>query len=324
MNKSYKPQSILAPIIDDFITEKRALGFPYKTTAKILYDFDYYCHFKKLASYNISRDFLEEWLTQSETEGQGYRMRRVSASKVLLEYMASHGYDVYIPHDFSTREKRVPHILCQEEITAFFQEVDAYKPANKRYYRLANEYKVLFRLIITCGLRNSEACGLLAKNIDLDKGIITILNGKGNKDRLVHMANDLRELCMEYYAYICAELGFLSKWFFPSSNPSEPLSEQCIDVKFNELWRKTSFSTCCNNKPTVQDLRHTFVTMRINKWIEDGVDIKVMLPYLSKHLGHKSPKETHYYYHLAKEAFQIIRQYDKTTDLVIPEVSDHA
>lgn len=321
MHKSYKSQSIISSYIDDFIMEKRSMGYSYKTSEKILYNFDYYCFKNNLSSTVIKRDFLDEWLTQSDTESLSYKARRISSVRVFLQYMASLGHDVYIPHDFSTSEKRAPHILCDEEVTAFFHVVDNYKPSSKRYYRLANEYKVLFRMIITCGLRNSEASCLPLKNVDFKSGKITILNSKGKKDRLVYMADDFACLCIEYYEYLVKNLKRVPEWLFPALNYTEPLSPECVDAKFNEFWRKTSYAKCCNNKPTVQDLRHTFVTKRINKWIEDGIDIGVMLPYLSKFLGHKSSKDTYYYYHLAKDAFRIIKARDTTTNQVIPEVT---
>ena len=59
---------------------------------------------------------------------------------------------------------------------------------------------------------------------------------------------------------------------------------------------------------------------RINSWILEGIDINVMFTYLSKYLGHKDPDESYYYYHLVSDAFRIIRQKDKTSDEVIPEV----
>lgn len=45
-----------------------------------------------------------------------------------------------------------------------------------------------------------------------------------------------------------------------------------------------------------------------------------MLPYLSRYLGHKSPDETYYYYHLVEKAFDTIREKDTVSGKVIPEV----
>jgi len=51
-----------------------------------------------------------------------------------------------------------------------------------------------------------------------------------------------------------------------------------------------------------------------------GLDIGKMIAYLSKYLGHKTPSETFYYYHLVKKAFAIIKEKDTVSSRVIPEV----
>ena len=51
-----------------------------------------------------------------------------------------------------------------------------------------------------------------------------------------------------------------------------------------------------------------------------GLDLNVLMPYLSKFLGHKSPDETFYYYHQVLEAFRVIREKDTVAKSVIPEV----
>ena len=87
------------------------------------------------------------------------------------------------------------------------------------------------------------------------------------------------------------------------------------------FWAKTKFCFSCNNKPTVHDLRFTFVTDRINLWVLQGKNAELMMPYLQKHLGHKSIQESYYYYHTSRQLFDAIRSRDKTADVVIPEVA---
>lgn len=82
----------------------------------------------------------------------------------------------------------------------------------------------------------------------------------------------------------------------------------------------TKCSAECDRPPTPHCLRHTFVVDRINSWILNNIDINVMMPYLSKYLGHKSPDETFYYYHMVDEAFKIVNIKDTIAKKVIPEV----
>lgn len=88
-------------------------------------------------------------------------------------------------------------------------------------------------------------------------------------------------------------------------------------------WNATPYAKNCDSTPTVHCLRHSFVVKRMNLWMEEGIALKEMLPFLSRYLGHQSTDDTFYYYHQVSEAFQIIRDKDKTSDFVIPEVNDH-
>ena len=212
--------------------------------------------------------------------------------------------------------------MDDEDIQAFFQQVDAYeyRSVKKTFNRLSWEYKVMFKLIYCCGLRNSEACELEFRNIDTVHGIITIIHSKGDKDRLVYLANDLREVCDNYKKQLIYELGTEPQWFFPGNSPEKHIIKTSVDRKFNEIWNRTEKSHDCIKKPTVHCLRYGFVIKRMNQWMENDVDFKVMMPYLSHYLGHKSPKETYYYYHQVEESFRTIRRKDRIAADVIPEV----
>jgi len=80
--------------------------------------------------------------------------------------------------------------MSDEDIREFFIRVDLYESDApvKAFERLATEYKVLFRLMYCCSLRNNEACTLRLADVDTDSGALTIIHSKGNKDRIVHLA----------------------------------------------------------------------------------------------------------------------------------------
>jgi integrase len=113
------------------------------------------------------------------------------------------------------------------------------------------------------------------------------------------------------------------EWFFPGWYPDRPIRRTSLDKKFAELWRKTPFANKVDKKPTVQSLRHTFVVNKMNEWMEAGVDIGVMMPYLSRYLGHSSISETQYYFHAIEQAFPVVRRNDTVAQRVIPEVETY-
>src|ERR1035438_2112012 len=59
---------------------------------------------------------------------------------------------------------------------------------------------VLFRLLLGCGLRISEALGLRLGDTDLDNGILVIRKSKFNKDRLIPLSDSLLAVLREYSA----------------------------------------------------------------------------------------------------------------------------
>ena len=323
MSERNQFNSILAPFIHGLLEEKKALGFLYDTEEMILARFDRYCIENKVEEQGVTREFLNNWCLQSQTEGLSNQRKRITVVRQLMLYMISMGEMVYLPKFTGRKETVLPHIFTLDELLSFFEEVDGYIPLTNRREdrRMGNEYRVLFRLLYCCGLRNSEGCGIAKDQVDLENGILTILDSKGNKDRLVYVSEDLLLLCKEYYNYLCTDLNSEPRWFFPGKNPEFPLRNTSVDRVFNRFWAKTKFSSSCNNKPTVHDLRFTFVTDRINLWVLQGKNTELMMPYLQKYLGHKSIQESYYYYHTSRQLFDAIRSRDKTADVVIPEVA---
>lgn len=315
--------SILAPYIEGLIKEKRANGYKYDTEIAILARFDKYCVDKGLNELNITKDFMDDWMMKSDSEGNFNQGKRISCVRQVLKYMASLGIPVYLPENFCHFKRALPHIFDSNEIKAFFDVLDKKRPPYNRpaTVRLHVEYRLIFRTFCCCGLRNSEVLKLKNSDVDLDNGILTIRDSKGNKDRLVYLPAKLYDSFLNYRKWMLYNFQFNSEWFFPSYNPDKPFPASSMDRVFNETWMATPFCNC-TNKPTVHDFRFTFVVKRLNKWAEEGVDLGVMLPYLSRYLGHKTVKETLYYYFLVEQAYSTIEKKDTIANSVIPEAND--
>lgn len=320
--RNYAYTSILAPYIEGFIAEKRSLGFIYNSEAYELFRLDAYWNEKGFSDPCMSFEMLDEWLRAKPWEGKASHCRRVSATRLLAVYMNTLGIPAYAPLFKVGKDHNRVHIFSREEIKEIFRVIDSYVPnsINQADFRMAKEYPVMFRLYYCCGMRNNEACALETKDVDLTAGIITIRNGKNQKDRLIYLPDDLRKMAASYYRYLCHELGYSPRWFFPGRFPDRHVGKGQIDKRFRAFWAETASSAYCDKRPTPHCFRHAFVVNRINMWIEAGMDLDVMLPYLSKYLGHTDPQETFYYYHMVSDAFRILKGKDKSSSDVIPEV----
>jgi len=315
----YHYESAFAPYIEGLIRQKKADGFIYDYEAYILKTFDRFCLDNDYVAPLITRDIALKWAVQRKNEGINYRNQRVSILRQLSIYMNSMGIDSYIPRFLPSGAARVPHILNKEELQALFKVVDTYLPDGSKWQCFAMEYQVLFRLFYCCGLRLSEGCSIKKEDVDLENGILTIRQSKGRKDRLVYMADDLTVLCRKYLRKITS-LVPNTIWFFPGRTPDKHIKKTSVDKKFKQLWAMTPYAGKCDREPTVHALRHTFVVNKINAWMAEGISLEVMMPYLSRYLGHFGIKGTLYYYRQVSDAFRIVRQKDLVSDRVIPEV----
>lgn len=320
--RDYPYQSILAPYIRDYISEKRSLGYIYNVKGYQLYRFDQYWIRNAFDDVRLTPERLEEWICALPGESRSSHSSRIGAARGLAVYLNTLGIQCHVPLMNIGSDHRKIHLLDKTEIRELFLAVDTYVPHSITWsdYRMADEYPIMFRLYYCCGMRNDEVCSLKTSDIDLEKGIITIYDGKNNRDRLVYLPDDLRILADRYFRSLKKGLGYEPYWFFPGRDPDKHVPKTSIDRKFREFWHLTPSSKHCDKDPTPHSLRHSFVVDRLNRWILEGIDINVMFIYLSKYLGHKNPDESFYYYHLASDAFRIIRQKDTMSGDVIPEV----
>lgn len=323
MSKKNSFTSALGQNIATFIAEKRACGFKYVSAEWALKSLDKYWETQGYQDSYLTMETLDKWCEMKETEGAGHYHIRLSVTREFSKYLCGLGYSSYIPCIEIRYElhERIP--LSKKEIDELFWQIDR---INLRDYkntdcaRLSNEYPIIFRLLYLTGMRIEETCSLPMNQYDSECGIITIIDGKGNKDRLVYLADDMNVLCNEYVGYLRRTIKAEPLWLFPGRNHFEHMSVTTINGIFNRCWKKTPSAATRNQKPTVHDLRHTMVVNKINQWVEQGLSFEEMRPYLSTFLGHKTWRETLYYFHYSKEGSQNLHSVDKISKKVIPEV----
>ena len=288
--------SCFASDLELFVMKKQEAGFHYGSQVHILRQFDGFCAGQEISIPEVTRELVEAWLSSFKNCCAVTMSGKASAIRQFSLFLLANGKNAYIPGQKTHGKQRHIHVLSDEEIRALFVKIDQYSPRLNchSFNRLALEYRVLFRLLLCCGMRVSEARKLKKEDIDLVAGKVIIKNGKNNKDRMVYLPDDLRQLMISYSDRMRKEYNDWSLWFFPAK---------------------------CPDKPTVHSLRHTFVVKRMNLWMEEGVPLRSMLPYLSKYLGHKSVEDTFYYYHQVDTAFRIVRDKDKKSGVIIPEVA---
>jgi integrase/recombinase XerC len=146
--------------------------------------------------------------------------------------------------------RKAPQALERAEQNRLLRELEREGDARDR---------ALLRLMLSCGLRLSEACGLLAEDVSLEgrQGSVIVRRGKGGKWRELPLPPEARKALAEWLAER-ERKGIRSEWLFPGRDPSEPLSPSAAWRAVKKYaWR----ARIPGLKPHV--LRHTCATNMI-------------------------------------------------------------
>ena len=178
---------------------------------------------------------------------------------------------------FRTQPRRLPSVLSIEEVS----EVLAAAPGPGLKYRAA------LSISYGAGLRASEVCNLKVSDIDSDRMLIHVDEGKGGKDRKVMLSPDLLDLLREYWREARPE-----GWLFPGKPKITPISARQLGRSFNSAKHLVGIS-----KPaTLHTLRHSFAT----HLLEANVDVRV----IQVLLGHAKLSTTARYTHVATKTIR--------------------
>jgi site-specific recombinase XerD len=128
------------------------------------------------------------------------------------------------------------------------------------------------------GLRISEACQLQTGDIDAERGVIHVRNGKGGKERLVCLSPQLLKLLRLYWQ---AERP-AAPWMFTSRNGG-PLRRKSLGGALTQAAKRAGI----DKRVTPHTLRHCFAT----HLVEQGTELRV----IQVLLGHASIRSTTMY-----------------------------
>jgi integrase len=138
------------------------------------------------------------------------------------------------------------------------------------------------------------------EHVDLKRGVLTLLNAKHNKDRLVPMSESLTALC-GIYANEVLPAG--NEFFFPAPDGGK-LSETTVYSRFRDLLWKAGIPHNGRGKgPRVHDFRHSFAVHRLAEWSRNGIDVYTTVKILSVYLGHNDLSSTQDYLRLTADVF---------------------
>jgi len=296
-------RSPLQEHIQAMILQKQSLGYKYDSSARSLFKFDQFCVAYGCTEPHLSKELVQAWTQKRPNEAQATLQNRIIVVRQLAMYMNRLGIQAYVvPKNIMPKGPRyIPYIFSNEELAVIFKQADAchYRPeVPDRQWIMP----LLFRMLYGCGLRISEALHLKLRDVDLETGVLTILDGKFNKDRLVPLSKELLQRCHAYMKQVHT-FSDSDAYFFLAPN-GRAVTHNNVYKNFRKfLWKARISHGGWGKGPRIHDFRHTFSVHCLRRWVLEGKDLTAYLPILKTYLGHHSFSDTSQYLRLTAELY---------------------
>ena len=173
---------------------------------------------------------------------------------------------------FPRTERKLPVVLSPAEVLQFLSAITSLK------------YRAILMTAYAGGLRISEVTHLRVSDIDSERMVIRVEQGKGHKDRYVMLSEVLLQVLRRYW-----QAARPTTWLFLSSQQDHPISLSAVQRACQRAVRDASLS----KQVTVRMLRHCFAT----HLLEAGTNVRV----IQTLLGHSSVQTTQRYTHVSTQ-----------------------
>ena len=171
-------------------------------------------------------------------------------------------------------EKKEREYLTIEEMTRLLQSID---------------HPVIYAVVATisyAGLRISEVCGLKKADVDLQNMELFVHMGKGKKDRIIPISEELGKILLEY-----KEQSSYNKteYFFATAHSKGHISHQYVNQCIAKYVKVAGITKAIS----AHSLRHSYASALAT----NGCSVVA----IQKLLGHSSLKTTSVYTHASKQ-----------------------
>lgn len=210
----------------------------------------------------------------------GTVVNRVAALRFFfVKTLKRHQFREFLPYPRDRR--RLPTVLSLEEVARL---IDA---AGTRFRR------TLLMTLYATGMRRSELAHLKVSDIDSQRMIIRVVEGKGGKDRDLPLSPALLETLREYWRWRKPRL-----YLFPTPTRQhrldQPISDKTVWIACSDAAQRAGI----RKRVTPHTLRHSWAT----HLLEAGTDLRT----IQVLLGHGDLETTAQYLHLSQRHLQAV------------------
>ncbi len=188
------------------------------------------------------------------------------------------------------RPQRIPELLTRKEVAAILEVC------------INRKHRMLLTVCYGCGLRVSELVNLKVRDIDGERRLLRIDQGKGGKDRMVEIPETLLVQLRRYW-----QLFRPYEWLFPGADPTTALGI----TSAQKCFKASKCKARVDKVGGIHSLRHAYATHQLAA----GMPITK----LQHQLGHQDIRTTLRYVHWVPN----YQGGDTGTDLIADLEVDH-
>lgn len=228
----------------------------------------YLYHIKKWLKYyynNQTQENIIRHLYYLKKHGKSPEHMAVARASLLYYFKKVLKKEITIDIENPKRKIALPKPTSRENIIKLLKNTTNLK------------HRTLIELIYDTGLRRSEVIHLKWTDIDLINGEVRVNQGKGKKDRLIGLGNDMVQHLLDLKDAKPENNPYV---FWSQAKPISHISGRTVEAILENISKKAKL----DSKIKPHTLRHSFATHSL----EEGTDIRV----IQELLGHSSPKTT--------------------------------
>ncbi|MSU74944.1 MAG: integrase [Candidatus Magasanikbacteria bacterium] len=247
-------------------------GFSVKTIKSYLHYVGEFLRFANKDARSVSQADVRAYLEYLSSEDFSASTINTAYSALLFYFgkILYRRFFVNLPR--AKKEKHLPNVLSKAEVAKIIEVTENPK------------HNCIISLLYGTGVRVSELTHIKMRDVDLDRMILRVYQGKGKKDRQTIIPKALKEILLKQQ-----KLKMADDYLFTNGRGSR-LTEATIQKVVGAAAQKAGIQK--NVSP--HTLRHSFAT----HLLEAGTDIR----YIQELLGHAKLQTTQIYTHVASTA----------------------
>ena len=221
-------------------------------------------------------NYNNEYILKNQLSAS-YQNQVVNALKLFFVTVEKRVIDPTLIHR-PRREKKLPNILSKIEVKRILESPLSFKQ------------RAMLSMIYSCGFRRQEVLNLKKTDIDSDRLLVIVRQGKGKKDRIVPLSPKILSMLREYYIIYRPVT-----WLFEGQKAGDQYDAGSLRSAFQQALKRSGIA-----KPaTLHWLRHSYA----NHLLETGTDLR----FIQELLGHTSSRTTEIYTHVSLSGIRKIK-----------------